>query len=133
VDREPSSEAIPAVPARIAGRYLVEDTLGQGAVGSVYRVHDARSDVRVALKRVRLEGDGGRSARQRTLLEREFHTLSQLRHPRIIEVYDYGLDAEGPYYTMELLDGDDLRSRGRLEWRRVCALLYDVASSLAVL
>ena len=43
------------------------------------------------------------------LFEREYHTLAQLAHPRIIEVYDYGIDDAGPYYTMELLDGGDLR------------------------
>ncbi len=115
----------------IAGRYTVEGTLGQGAVGNVYRVRDRRSDAPIALKRVRAEGDRG--ARHRALLAREFHTLVQLQHPRIIEVYDYGLDDEGPYYTMELLDGDDMRSRGRVEWRDACALLCDVASSLAIL
>jgi hypothetical protein len=115
----------------IAGRYTVEGTLGQGAVGNVYRVRDRRSDAPIALKRVRAEGDRG--ARHRALLAREFHTLVQLQHPRIIEVYDYGLDDEGPYYTMELLDGDDMRSRGRIGWRDACALLCDVASSLAIL
>ena len=45
------------------------------------------------------------------LFEREFHALAQLSHPRVIEVYDYGVDETGPYYTMELLDGGDLRAR----------------------
>jgi len=66
-------------------------------------------------------------------LQREYHTLEQLRHPRIIEVYDYGVDELGPYYTMELLDGADLDSAGRLALARACALLRDVASSLATL
>ena len=44
------------------------------------------------------------------LFEREFHALAQLSHPRVIEVYDYGVDETGPYYTMELLDGGDLRA-----------------------
>ena len=45
------------------------------------------------------------------LFEREYHTLAQLTHPRIIEVYDYGLTDAGPYYTMELLDGRPARAR----------------------
>jgi len=60
-------------------------------------------------------------------------SLSQLAHPRIIEVYDYGLERRSPYYTMELLDGEDLRERGKLPWREACALLRDVASSLAII
>src|SRR5262249_5755425 len=51
----------------------------------------------------------------------------------VIEVYDYGLDAAGPYYTMELLDGGDLREQSPLPWQRACALVYDVCSSLALL
>ena len=39
------------------------------------------------------------------LFEREFHTLSQLAHPRVVSVFDYGVDEGTPYYTMELLDG----------------------------
>jgi len=67
------------------------------------------------------------------LFEREFHLLAQLSHPRVIEVYDYGIEDGRPYYTMELLDGGDLRELSPLPWRRVCALIYDVCSSLALL
>ncbi|MFI5308459.1 MAG: AAA family ATPase, partial [Polyangiales bacterium] len=59
--------------------------------------------------------------------------LSQLAHPRIIEVYEYGVDAAGAYYTMELLGGQDLRALEKIEWRKACELLRDVASSLALL
>ena len=52
------------------------------------------------------------------LFEREYHTLVRLKHPRIIEVYDYGIDEHGPYYTMELLDGSDLRELAPLPWQR---------------
>jgi hypothetical protein len=100
-------------------------------MGAVYRVRDLKTNKRFALKRSR-SGDGAKSARRRAMLEREFHTLAQLRHPRIIEVYDYGVDEHGSYYTMELLDGADLDQSGRLPWREACALLRDIASSLAI-
>ncbi|HET8933435.1 MAG TPA: serine/threonine-protein kinase [Polyangiales bacterium] len=64
---------------------------------------------------------------------REYHALSELRHPRIIEVYDYGVDAGVPYYTMELLDGEDLAKVSPLPYRDACRYLRDVASSLALL
>jgi serine/threonine protein kinase len=67
------------------------------------------------------------------LFEREFDTLSQLVHPRIIEVYDYHRDGQGPYYTMELLDGGDLRERSPLPWREACRLLCDVCSAISLL
>src|SRR4051812_42395808 len=116
----------------IGGRYTVESVLGRGGMGAVYRVRDARSGGLVALKRVRAR-DARKAQKRKALLEREYHTLSQLAHPRIIEVYDYGIDDVGPYYTMELLDGKDLDQGGRLAWKRVCAVLCDVASSLAIL
>ncbi|MFI5305948.1 MAG: protein kinase [Polyangiales bacterium] len=116
----------------IAGRFWVEDVLGRGGMGRVYRVRDARTGRRVALKRG-YSRDGRKAERRQALLEREYHTLAQLAHPRIIEVYDYGVDEQGPYYTMELLDGADLDKRGKLPWREACALLCDVASSLAIL
>src|SRR5262249_42135781 len=50
-----------------------------------------------------------------------------------IEVYDYGVDDGNAYYTMELLDGKDLRERSPMPWRQACALFIDVCSSLALL
>jgi serine/threonine protein kinase len=64
---------------------------------------------------------------------REYHTLVRLKHPRIIEVYDYGVNADGPYYTMELLSGRDLQELAPLSATEVCSHLRDVASSLALL
>ncbi|HKP60242.1 MAG TPA: serine/threonine-protein kinase [Polyangiales bacterium] len=120
------------VGALIAGRYQVEELLGRGGMAAVYRVLDTRSGDRVALKRG-WSKDKDKLQRNASLLEREYHTLAQLAHPRIIAVYDYGLDERGPYYTMELLDGADMESAGRLPWKQACAVLRDVASSLAIL
>jgi serine/threonine protein kinase len=115
----------------IAGRFVVEEQLGRGGMAAVYRVRDAKSGQRFALKRV-WSSDRKQAARRKASMEREFHTLAQLRHPRIIEVYDYGTDNDGPYYTMELLDGTDLDKGGRVAWPEACALLRDIASSLAI-
>jgi Protein kinase domain/AAA ATPase domain len=121
-----------AVGDMIAGRYRVDEVLGRGGMGMVYRVLDQRSGQACALKRG-WATDSRRAHRRAALLEREYHTLAQLAHPRIIAVYEYGLDESGPYYTMELLGGDDLEQAGRLDWKSACALLHDVASSLAIL
>ena len=111
---------------------MVEEALGRGGMAAVYRVRDTKTGERLALKRSWAR-DSMKAARRRTLLEREFHTLAHLRHPRIIEVRDYGVDEFGPYYTMELLDGADLDQGGRLPWQEACALLRDIASSLAIM
>src|SRR5688572_9947056 len=113
----------------VAGRYQVQQVLGRGGMAVVYRVLDTTSQAEVALKQLHLPKDSGKYAEAAALFEREFHTLMQLSHPRIIEVYGYGVDPSGPYYTMELLDGGDLYQRSPLPWRQACELLFDVCSS----
>jgi hypothetical protein len=128
----PSHEA----PRIIAERYRLEALLGRGGMASVYRATDLASGRELALKQLTaaVEPDAPKQVRvAAALFEREFQTLVQLRHPRVIEVYDYGLADLRPYYTMELLDGGDLRDSAPMPWRRACSLLFDVCSSLALL
>jgi tRNA A-37 threonylcarbamoyl transferase component Bud32 len=101
-------------------------------MAQVYRVRDNRTGAKLALKRSWARSTR-KEQRRRVFLEREFQTLAHLSHPCIIAVHDYGVDEDGPYYTMELLDGADLDKTGQLPWREACALLRDVASSLAIL
>src|SRR5205085_7824597 len=56
-----------------------------------------------------------------------------LRHPNIIEVYDYGRDAERWFYTMEQLEGGDLGQAAPLPWRQVCSYLRQIAAVLGML
>jgi hypothetical protein len=113
---------------RVAGRYRLEALLAQGGMSAVYRAFDESNGTRVALKRRTVHDE--RDAR---MFEREYHTLVSLKHPRIIEAYDYGVDSHGAYYTMELLDGGDLRELVAPPYRTACRYLRDVASSLALL
>jgi hypothetical protein len=121
-------------PARIAQRYDVHELLGQGGMARVYRVTDLVTGREAALKQLLVPAQAEQALVVNSLFEREFHTLAQLSHPRVIAVYDYGVEAGvGPYYTMELLDGGDLRDRAPLPWREACQLLFGVCSSLALL
>jgi tetratricopeptide (TPR) repeat protein len=115
------------VATKIAGRYTTSSLLGTGGMAAVYRAHDESLNRTVALKR--LTGSDEAAA---VLFEEEFHTLAGLRHPSIIEVFDYGLDAEGPFYTMELLEGQDAAKLAPLPWRAVCECLRDVGSALSL-
>jgi hypothetical protein len=116
----------------IAGRYAVEHRLGKGGMGSVYAVRDLSTGRRLALKCLQ-RSITGEDGPERALFQREFHTLAHLRHPCVINVHDYGVDQGRPFYTMELLDGSDLRELAPLPWPKACGLLRDVASSLALL
>jgi hypothetical protein len=117
----------------IGGRYRLEGVVGEGGMAVVYRALDLASQKPIALKQMRPPSKERRRAQLTELFEREYLTLAQLAHPRVVEVYDYGLDAGGPYYTMELLDGGDLQLLAPLDWRRACALARDVCSALSLL
>lgn len=116
-------------PALIAGRYRIEDSLGKGGVGQVYRVTDISSGRALALKRLRSDA----SADLLSLFEREYQTLASLQHPHTVQVYEFGRDEQGAFYTMELLEGGDLRERVPLGFREACAALRDAALALGVL
>ena len=116
-----------------AGRYRILDELGVGGMGAVYRAQDRAAGRIVAFKQLKSIAAGAKRRTIEALFEREYHTLVRLKHPRIIDVYDYGLTESGPYYTMELLDGKDLQQLAPLPFAEACSHLRDVASSLALL
>ncbi len=122
-----------AVGSSIDSRYQVEATLGQGGMAVVYRVVDATTGRKLALKRLLARAEEKKQRQVAELFEREFYTLAQLAHPRVVEVYDFGKDDTGPYYTMELLDGGDLRELSPLAWQQACSLLTDICSVLSLL
>jgi Protein kinase domain/AAA ATPase domain len=110
-------------------RYRIEAELGRGGMGVVYRALDEGTSATVALK-VLTSTDG----RARDLFHREFQTLAKLEHPRVIRVYEYGTTSLGQaYYSMELLSGHDLVELAPLSWPRVCELVRDISTSLALL
>src|SRR5262249_38901403 len=84
---------------RIAGRYLIRGRIGTGGMASVYRALDETTGRDVALKQLNASLAKSRRKTAEALFEREYHTLMRLKHPRIIEAYDYGLTPAGPYYT----------------------------------
>ncbi len=128
----PSLGAPTPEPLLIAGRYELQQELGGGGMAIVYLVRDRQSGRKLALKRPQSRGTLDRH-HLHELFAREYHTLSQLAHPRIVEVYDYGVEHDGPFYTMELLDGGDLQQLVPADYRRVCAVARDICSALSLL
>jgi serine/threonine protein kinase len=87
-------------------RYRLIDKLGQGGMGSVFRVEDTALERQVALKVVSIaEADSTWSAR----LLQEARVIARLEHPGIVPVHDAGVLADGrPFYTMKLVQGKRL-------------------------
>lgn len=76
-------------------------------MATVYVVSEDETGILRALK---LMSPGGGAAEVERRFRREFRTLSRLCHPNITAVYDWGTWDERPYFVMELLDGQDVRS-----------------------
>lgn len=121
------------IPQLIADRYRVRGLIGQGGMAGVYKVYDISTRRDLALKQLVAKGGSEKQRKIVELFEREYLTLAHLAHPRVVQVYDYGVDGRGPYYTMELLDGTDLRKLSPVPWRRACGLLIDVCSVLSLI
>jgi hypothetical protein len=125
---------------RVAGRYRILSELAAGGMGTVYAALDESTGARIALKRLGTSRKGGSTRRKGApdadvalRFQLEYAMLSRLRHPSIIDVHEYGIDRGTPYYTMELLDGQDLREVAPAPYREACRHVRDVASSLALL
>ncbi|PKL96847.1 MAG: hypothetical protein CVV18_00010 [Gammaproteobacteria bacterium HGW-Gammaproteobacteria-8] len=96
-------------PGDQVGPYTVEDLLGVGGMGAVYRAHrsDASYRQQVVIKVV----DAAPDAELARLFERERQILADLAHPNIARLLDGGKLASGhPYLVMEFVDGDDIAS-----------------------
>ena len=117
----------------VGDRYELGELLGRGGMGAVYRAQDRSTHREVALKRLSHDDESSPSAHDELRFRREFHTLASLHHPRIVEAYDYGMDDGGCFYTMELLEGMDLKALTPMLPAKVCSVLRDIAAALAFL
>lgn len=92
----------------LANRYELRRALGAGGAGMIYQAWDQQLHRFVAVKRVRTLDDLESDRTQTEKLWREAMTLAAIQHPNILTIYDFGVDAEGPYVITEFLDGETL-------------------------
>ncbi len=99
-------DAVPLAPGVELGRYRLEQVLGSGGMGEVWRATDRELDRAVALKVLRadLANDEQASAR----LVREARALAKLRHPNVVTVFDAPIIDGRRLVIMELVDGESL-------------------------
>lgn len=114
------------------GQYEVLALLGRGGMAEVYRGRHTRLDRIVAIKVLPPSLAAEADFRQR--FEREARAVAALKHPNIVQIFDFG-DAEGTYYmVMEYIAGQDLahvmRQTGPMPLEQVCSLVRGIASAL---
>lgn len=88
------------------GAYVIDGHVAQGGMATVLRVHHAVTGELFALKLL-LPLALAKETQGR--FRREFRALSRLHHPNVLRVYQWGLHGNRPWFTMELLEGHDLR------------------------
>jgi eukaryotic-like serine/threonine-protein kinase len=120
-------------PRLVDDKYRIEQLLGRGGMGAVYRARDTRLDRLVALKVVRPELLEDQDARRR--FRREAQIVARLQHPGIVSIFDFGtLAGGGAYLVMELVRGEDLRRvlhrEGRMEPARAVKILAAVCAAI---
>ena len=100
-----SETAASLAPGRAIGPYQVVRSLGGGGMGTVYEVVHGALGTHFALKVFTLEKGDVEFLKNRFLVEGRL--LARLRHPRLVRVYDLGVDEEtgSPYFTMDLVLG----------------------------
>jgi predicted Ser/Thr protein kinase len=94
-----------AADPRTIARYVVEDRLGRGGMGTVYLARDPQLGRQVALKLVQAEFD---SAEGRARFEKEARSIAALNHPNIVTVYDIGEFESRPFIVLEYIEGRSL-------------------------
>jgi serine/threonine protein kinase len=94
----------------IAGKYRLEQEIGRGSMGTVYRAVHVTLGQRVAIKLISAEHSQSVEARRRFSVEAK--AAAKLRSRHVVTVYDDGETAEGnPYIVLELLEGETLEQR----------------------
>lgn len=127
----PEQMPTPEVLTRLLPQFEVQELIGVGGMGAVYRARQPKLDRPVALKIM-----SSRFAKQPAFAERfarEARLLARLNHPHIVSVYDFGEVNGFCYLVMEFVDGINLReaiSAGRLPAEEVLQIVQQVCEAL---
>ncbi len=123
------------LPPKNIGKYEIQEVLGKGAMGVVYKGYDRAIARSVAIKVIAKATLG--PAELKHVLQRfrhEAQAVGRLVHPRIVQIYDYGEDDEIAYIVMELVNGKTLNQHlsqeGSYEIREVGEIVRQLLDGL---
>ena len=123
----------PYIGKVIDGRYEIQQRVGEGGMGVVYKARQMSIDRIIALKMLNQQMQGDQTWVQR--FYNEAKACSRLQHPNTIRMFDFGQTQDGRLFmTMEFLDGISLRDalqRGPIAPQRVVKILIQCCASLA--
>ena len=91
------------------GRYQILTTIGQGAMGVVYKAIDPVIDRTVAIKTINLSLENDEMAEYESRFQQEIKAVGRLNHPNIVTIYDVGRTDKVTYMAMEFLEGRELK------------------------
>ena len=123
--------------ARIAGRYELQEQLGEGGMGVVYRALDTKTGSSVAIKLMKDISDPVAVE----LFEKEWRAVAEISHPNIVEIRDVDVIEENkqkiPFFVMPLLQGATLaeliaNASARLTLARIVEIISQVCKGLQV-
>ena len=117
----------------LAGRYRLEEKLGEGGMGTVWRAEHLVLCAPVAVKVLDHDVSLDEEAHDRFI--REARAAAALRSPHVVQILDYGIDDGFPFIAMELLEGETLQRRlsraGRLAPIEAARIITHVARAVA--
>jgi len=124
---------LPEVLPRKVGKFELEEKLGQGGMGAVYRVRDLDSGDEIAVKFIR-QNIGRREAFLEYFHHREAVLAREIDHQNVIRILEHGVEEEQHFISMEYIRGQSLfqrLKRSRMEPEEVLEILRQVACGLA--
>lgn len=133
-----SEVSAPLLGQVVAERYFVEEHLGEGGMGTVYKARHITLEKKVALKVLH-----GEFSRKQDLVDRflqEAKAASSIRNEHVIDITDFGVTGDGyVFFAMEYLEGRDLHSELRkivssgqlFPWARAQEIFLQVCEALA--
>ena len=99
----------PTHPVLAIPGYEIMGEIGRGGMGVVYKAHQNLKKRFVAIKMI--STDARSDSRRLQRFRAEMHTLAQLSHPNIIQLYEAGEDEGLPYFSLEYCSGGSLAKK----------------------